>query len=110
PADRVIAMTPPLPSSAPGRFATTRWSVVLRASDPDTPRARVALSELCGMYWFPLYAYARRRGYSPPDAEDLTQGFFARLLRLHSLATVRPERGKFRAFLLAGMKHYLADE
>jgi RNA polymerase sigma factor (sigma-70 family) len=91
-------------------FATTHWSAVLTAACSDTTRARAALEKLCQTYWYPLYAYARRRGHSPPDAEDLTQGFFARLLKLNSLADVRREKGKFRAFLLASMNHYLADE
>lgn len=100
-----------LTSGKPGDiFATTRWTMVLKAAHPDTTRARVALADLCQTYWFPLYAYVRRRGHSPHDAEDLTQGFFARLLRLNSLSVVRRENGKFRAFLLASMKHYLADE
>lgn len=81
-----------------------------RAHGTDTTAARAALEELCRTYWPPLYAYVRRSGRSPHDAEDMTQGFFARLLRLDSLATVAPERGKFRAFLLASLKHFLADE
>ena len=93
-----------------GSFATTHWSVVLTAGRGDTPRAQAALAGLCQAYWYPLYAYVRRRGYSPTDAEDLTQGFFARLLELKSLADVRRERGKFRAFLLASMNHYLTNE
>ena len=95
---------------APDLFVTTRWSVVLRAGRSDTTRAQAALADLCQAYWYPLYAYARRRGCSPHDAEDATQGFFARLLKLHSLAGVEREKGRFRAFLLASMKHYLADE
>ncbi len=91
-------------------FATTRWTVVLNAARSDTPRAQAALADLCQTYWFPLYAYVRRRGHGPHDAEDLTQGFFARFLRLNSLSAVRRENGKFRTFLLAAMKHYLADE
>ncbi len=90
-------------------FATTHWSRVLDAAGADSPRAEAALAALCESYWLPLYAYVRRRGYPPPDAQDLTQGFFARLLRLGSLGSVCPERGKFRAFLLAALKHYLAD-
>ena len=101
-------MTDPL--KPPEYFATTHWTVVLTAGRQDTGRAREALAQLCRTYWFPLYAYARRRGHSPADAEDLTQGFFARLLELNSLADVRREKGKFRAFLLAAMNHYLADE
>lgn len=83
---------------------------MLAAGDKDAPRAREALASLCQTYWYPLYAYVRRRGYSQADAEDLTQGFFARLLELHSLADVRRDKGKFRSFLLAAMNHYLADE
>ena len=84
--------------------------MVLRAARADTTRARAALEDLCQAYWYPLYAYARRRGYSPHDAEDLTQGFFARILKLNSLAEVGRERGKFRAFMLAAMNHFISDE
>jgi RNA polymerase sigma-70 factor (ECF subfamily) len=77
-------------------FATTQWTTVLAAGHGDAPAARAALERLCGRYWYPLYAYVRRRGYAPADAEDLTQGFFERLLRLQSLAEVAPERGRFR--------------
>lgn len=91
-------------------FATTHWTMVIEAAQSETVQAQTALAKLCQTYWFPLYAYARRRGHSQHDAEDLTQGFFARFLKLKSLATVRRENGKFRAFLLASMKHYLADE
>ncbi len=90
-------------------FATTHWSHVLEAAEADSPRAGAALKALCESYWLPLYAYVRRRGHSAHDAQDLTQGFFERLLRLGSLARVCPRRGKFRAFLLASLKHYLAD-
>src|SRR5436309_1920751 len=95
---------------ARGSFATTHWSVVLTAGHGDCTGARDALASLCQTYWYPLYAYVRRCGYGAADAEDLTQGFFARLLELHSLADVRRERGKFRSFLLASLNHYLADE
>jgi RNA polymerase sigma factor (sigma-70 family) len=91
-------------------FVTTHWSVVLTAARSDTTRARAALECLCRAYWFPLYAYVRRRGYSPEDAEDLTQEFFARLLERHRVASVAPEKGRFRSFLLASMNHFLADE
>jgi RNA polymerase sigma-70 factor (ECF subfamily) len=100
----------PSPETTPDIFVTTRWTAVLTAGCSDTARARQALAELCQAYWFPLYAYARRRGHGPHDAEDLTQGFFARLLKMQSLAGVSREKGKFRAFLLASMNHYLADE
>ncbi len=93
-----------------GQFASTHWTQVLAAADPAHPDAREALATLCRTYWPPLYAFARRRGYSPADAEDLTQGFFARLLRLDSLAQVRRERGRFRSFLLAALQHHLSDE
>ena len=73
-------------------FATTHWSVVLTAGRSDSTRARTALEQLCQTYWYPLYAYVRRRGYSSADAEDLTQGFLARLLELESLADVRREK------------------
>ena len=91
-------------------FATTRWTVVLTAARSDTTHARQALAELCQAYWYPLYAYVRHRGYAVHDAEDLTQGFFARLLESDSLAGLSREKGKFRAFLLAALNHFMADE
>jgi RNA polymerase sigma-70 factor (ECF subfamily) len=91
-------------------FATTHWTMVLNAGRSDSLRARDALTQLCQTYWYPLYAYIRRRGDSAADAEDLTQGFFARLLELNSLADVRREKGKFRSFLLASLNHYLSDQ
>ena len=91
-------------------FVTTHWSVVLTAARSDTTRARAALENLCQTYWYPLYAYVRRRGYSPEDAQDLTQEFFARLLEHNAVANVAPEKGRFRSFLLASMNHFLADE
>jgi RNA polymerase sigma factor (sigma-70 family) len=98
-------------SSAPGDiFATTHWTVVLAAGQRHTPQSDGALEELCRTYWFPLYAYVRRRGYSKPDAEDLVQAFFARLLAKNFLAGVDNGKGKFRAFLLASLKHFLANE
>jgi RNA polymerase sigma factor (sigma-70 family) len=90
-------------------FATTHWSVVLTAGQADTPRARKALADLCQTYWYPLYAYVRRRGHSVQDAEDMTQGFFARLLKQDFLSGLSQEKGRFRAFLLASMNHYMAD-
>lgn len=91
-------------------FLTTRWSVVLAAGRGESGDAREAMETLCRTYWRPLYGYVRRRGYSRHDAEDLTQGFFARLLERDDVAGVCPERGKFRSYLLGAMKHYLADE
>ena len=91
-------------------FPPTHWSLVLTAGRNDTARAQVALSQLCQTYWFPLYAHARRRGYNPHDAEDLTQEFFARLLERQALAAADPHRGRFRSFLLAAMNNFLASE
>ncbi len=91
-------------------FVTTRWTTIRRARGADTTGAHAALAELCQTYWYPLYAYVRRTGRSPDDASDATQGFFARLLRLDSLGNVNEAHGKFRAFLLASLKHFLADE
>jgi RNA polymerase sigma-70 factor (ECF subfamily) len=91
-------------------FATTHWSVILAATRSETTRARAALARLCQTYWYPLYAYIRRRGYEEHDAQDLTQEFFARLLEHKWLAQADRERGRFRTFLLAAMGHFLANE
>lgn len=91
-------------------FVTTHWSVVVAAGRNDTERARDALARLCQTYWHPLYAYVRRVGNSPHDAQDLTQEFFARLLERRSLAGADPERGRFRSFLLTAMNHFLVNE
>jgi RNA polymerase sigma-70 factor (ECF subfamily) len=93
-----------------GRFATTRWSVVLAARGSDPPRAREAMATLCGLYWYPLYAFVRSRGAAPEEAEDVTQGFFAHLLEKDVLHHVDPSKGRFRSFLLASCKNFLADE
>jgi DNA-directed RNA polymerase specialized sigma24 family protein len=92
------------------RFATTHWSVVLRAGDTQAPESRVALETLCSVYWHPLYAFVRGGGYAPDEARDLTQEFFARLLEKKWLKDADPERGRFRTFLLAALKHFLANE
>lgn len=98
-------------TSAPGDiFATTHWTVVLAAGRQRSPQADRALEELYRVYWFPLYAYTRRRGHTREDAEDLTQAFFTRLLEKNYLAQLGSEKGKFRAFLLASLKHFLANE
>lgn len=97
------------PQCGPAVFAATRWTVVLAAGRDDRQGAR-ALEQLCRTYWLPLYSYVRRQGYGPHDAQDLTQGFFARLLRMNSVAGVSPEKGKFRTFLLASLNHFLSDE
>jgi RNA polymerase sigma factor (sigma-70 family) len=96
--------------SGGGHFVTTRWSLVLAAGGTTSAESRAALETLCGLYWYPLYAYIRRRGYSPEQAEDLTQGFFARLLASSALEAADPRRGRFRSFLLTSAKHFLADE
>jgi len=102
---------PSQPSTAPGDiFATTHWTVVLAAGRRSTPQSDRALEELCRAYWFPLYAYVRRRGHTKEDAEDLTQAFFARFLEKNYLEGLSAERGRFRAFLLASLKHFLANE
>ena len=91
-------------------FATTHWSVVLAARETDSPEADAALAELCRTYWYPLYAFVRRKGHNPHDAEDLTQAFFARLLKKNYVAQADRERGRFRTYLLAALIHFLADE
>ena len=88
-------------------FETTYWSQVLAAQASNQPRARGALAALCQSYWYPIYAYIRRRGHDPDDTEDLTQSFFAELLRPGALAGADPSKGKFRAFLLACCQHFL---
>lgn len=95
-------------ASAP--FTTTHWSVVLTAGHASSPEAREALERLCHTYWYPLYAYVRRRGYGAEDAEDLTQSFFARLLERDYLKLADRERGRFRTFLLTAMQRFFADE
>jgi RNA polymerase sigma-70 factor (ECF subfamily) len=97
-------------TSSPDWFATTHWSVILQAVAPDSPQAKQALEKLCRAYWLPLYTYIRRQGYAPHDAQDLTQGFFVRLLRTDSFAAVAPDKGKFRTFLLVALRHFLSDE
>ncbi len=91
-------------------FVTTHWSVVLSAQDQESARSSEALETLCRAYWRPLYAYARRVGQSPADAEDLTQGFFARLLAKDYLKTAARGQGRFRSFLLTAFKRYMANE
>ena len=91
-------------------FATTHWSVVLSAGGGSSVSSAQALEQLCRDYWFPLYAFIRREGHGPIEAQDLTQEFFARLLRGNYLASVGPEKGRFRSFLLASLKHFLANE
>jgi RNA polymerase sigma factor (sigma-70 family) len=89
---------------------TTMWSVVLSARDLKTSEGAAALEQLCQTYWPPIYGFLRRDGHSPADAEDLTQGFLASLITRSSLESVTPERGRFRSFLMASLRHYLADQ
>jgi RNA polymerase sigma factor (sigma-70 family) len=91
------------------RFPTTRWTIVSAAGCHSLDSAE-ALNELCRAYWFPVYAFIRRRGYSPETAEDLSQGFFARILEHDTLSGARRERGKFRSFLLASLTNFLSNE
>jgi len=93
-----------------GKVATTQWSQVLAARDGSESQARAALESLCQTYWQPLYAYIRHQGASPDEASDLTQGFFAELVEKDFLANVDPEKGRFRSFLLASLRHFLARE
>ena len=90
-------------------FATTHWSLVLEAQD-ESPVAQEALEKLCRIYWRPIYGFLRRQGVGQEDAEDLTQGFFALLLERRDLSAVRREKGRLRSYLLAALKHFLADE
>ena len=90
-------------------FTTTHWSIVLEAQG-ESPAAQEALEKLCRTYWRPIYGYVRRHGAGTEDAEDLTQGFFALLLERKDLNTVRKEKGRLRSYLLASVKHFLADE
>jgi RNA polymerase sigma factor (sigma-70 family) len=91
-------------------FNTTRWSMVLMAGKVESAQRTEALEKLCGVYWPPLFAYVRRRGYSEEDAKDLTQEFFASLLRRADLDGVDPARGRFRTFLLPSLGHFLANQ
>jgi len=90
-------------------FTTTHWSVVLEAQG-ESPAAQEALEKLCRMYWRPIFAFLRRQGIPPKEAEDITQGFFAELLERRSLSAVRREKGRLRSFLLGGLKYFLANE
>lgn len=104
---------PPNKSDQPpdlSQFNTTQWSVVLLAGQSQLPQSGAALERLCRTYWKPLYAYVRRQGHSPQDAQDLTQEFFARLLEKKYLAIASKERGRFRSFLLKSLKHFLIND
>jgi RNA polymerase sigma-70 factor (ECF subfamily) len=94
----------------PSRFPTTRWTLVVAAGDPQRKEARAALADLCENYWYPLYAYLRRRGYAAEEAQDLTQEFFVRVLEGRYLDRADPEKGRFRSFILTSLKFFVADE
>jgi RNA polymerase sigma-70 factor (ECF subfamily) len=91
-------------------FPTTRWTLVVAAGDPQRKEARSALASLCENYWYPLYAYLRRRGYAADQAQDLTQEFFMRVLEGRYLDRADPEKGRFRSFILTSLKFFVADE
>jgi len=91
-------------------FPTTSWSLVVAAGNPENPDCRDALVRLCERYWYPVYAYVRRRGYLEHDAQDLTQDFFVRILEGRYLDRANPNRGRFRSFLLNSCKFFLADQ
>ncbi len=93
-----------------GGFQMTNWSMVLAANQADTPAAHEALSRLCETYWYPVYAFIRRRGHEVEPAKDLTQEFFGRLIAKQYLRIADRERGRFRTFLLACVDHFLANE
>jgi RNA polymerase sigma factor (sigma-70 family) len=99
------------PSGGAGaQFHTTRWTLVMVSAQSQAADGKAALSELCRIYWYPLYSFVRRRGYSPHDAQDLTQGFFLHLLEHRALTQVDRLKGKFRSFLLASLQNYLSNE
>jgi RNA polymerase sigma-70 factor (ECF subfamily) len=112
--DRVPARGKELPDPQSGAghawFVTTHWSIVLEAKGDDSTRANEALEKLCQIYWRPVYAFIRRSGHNPADAQDLTQEFFFRLLSKDYLRHLQDQRGKFRSFLLTFVKHFLSDE
>jgi len=97
-------------SAGPRSFPTTLWTVVLSVGQRKSSAADEALAALCRAYWYPLYAFVRRRGYRPQDAEDLTQAFFAHLLATEAIGKAQPAKGRFRTFLLAAVKNFLANE
>jgi len=97
-----------LPGSS--QFPTTRWTLVVAAGDPQRKEARSALVFLCENYWYPLYAYLRRRGHPADQAQDLTQEFFMRVLEGRYLDRANPEKGRFRSFILTSLKFFVADE
>jgi RNA polymerase sigma-70 factor (ECF subfamily) len=98
------------PAVRAGRFATTRWSLVLAAGHTPDARSGEALASLCELYWYPVYAFIRRQGSRPEDCADLTQAFFARVLEKNYFHDADPSRGRFRGFLCASVRHFLSNE
>lgn len=96
--------------SSRGRFATTQWTLVLAAGRRGSAEAEVALARLCALYWYPVFAFVRRRGHSVEEAEDLTQSFFTRLIEKEDFAVADRDRGRFRTFLLTACQHFLLNE
>lgn len=98
------------PVAVSAAFVTTHWSVVMRAATQGSPDSGPALEKLCRTYWYPIYAFARRQGRAHHEAQDLTQDFFSRLLESEALDSVHPQKGRFRSFLIASFRHFLANE
>src|ERR1051325_4501247 len=107
---RTFDSNEPPPQHREYEFPTTHWSAVLTAGNSAAPWATEALERFCRTYWAPLYGFIRRQGYSPDDALDLAQGFFARFLARKDVKVADPERGRLRSFLLASLKNFLANE
>jgi RNA polymerase sigma-70 factor (ECF subfamily) len=108
--DAAMAHDPDPRIDVTGSFPTTRWSLVIEAGLLTSPQARAALADLCSAYWYPLYAFIRRKGNDPDRAHDLTQGYFARLLEKGIIARADQSKGRFRAFLRADCQHFLFDQ
>ena len=109
-ADREPAAAQSPADNRPSAFVTTQWTLVIAAARSSEPGGHEALAKLCESYWYPVYAFVRRRGHSPEEALDLTQGFFARLMEKNSLATADATKGRFRSWLLGAVKHYISNE
>ena len=105
-----MPLSDPFSNAGRARFDPTRWSLVIAAQQASAPQAQQALTELCAIYWYPVYAFIRRQGFAADRVQDLTQEFFARFWEKHCLAGVDPQKGRFRSFLLAVCKHFLANE
>jgi RNA polymerase sigma factor (sigma-70 family) len=99
-----------MPQAQSAQFHTTRWSIVLAAAGPDEQYSRKALKELCRIYWQPLFAYLRRKGYDHHDAQDLTQSFLASLLKNQTIPRADQEKGRFRSFLLVALQRFIINE